>query len=261
MMLSCTAAAVEPIAHRGLLVHAPENTLANFTACLNLRLGFEFDVRRTKDGVLVCLHDDTVDRTTDGHGKVSDFSLADLSRLDAGSWFLPQFAGQRIPGIEGVLALIAAHPEAKVWCTVDMKADDERVEQDMIELARKHHVLNRLLFIGRTIDHPEVRRRLRQAAIDCHTAALATTRDDLVAAIEDHDSDWVYLRFVPEATDIAAIRKAGKKSIIAGANVAGEKRDAWHKSAAAGVDLILTDYPLELRQRLLLPGLQQAVRP
>ena len=48
------------VAHRGLLRHAPENTLANFRACLELRLGFEFDVARTKDGHLVCIHDDTL---------------------------------------------------------------------------------------------------------------------------------------------------------------------------------------------------------
>jgi len=54
------------VAHRGLLHHAPENTLAYFRACLELRIGFEFDVERTKDGQLVCVHDDTVDRTTNG---------------------------------------------------------------------------------------------------------------------------------------------------------------------------------------------------
>jgi glycerophosphoryl diester phosphodiesterase len=57
------------VAHRGLLHHAPENTLANFRACLELRLGFEFDVEQTKDGHLVCIHDGTVDRTTNGTGK------------------------------------------------------------------------------------------------------------------------------------------------------------------------------------------------
>ena len=64
------AVAAEPrpliVAHRGLLRHAPENTLANFRACLELRLGFEFDVQATKDGQLVCIHDGTVDRTTTG---------------------------------------------------------------------------------------------------------------------------------------------------------------------------------------------------
>ena len=62
------------VAHRGLLRHAPENTLANFRACLELRIGFEFDVERTKDNHLVCMHDNTVDRTTNGTGKVSELT-------------------------------------------------------------------------------------------------------------------------------------------------------------------------------------------
>ncbi len=83
------------VAHRGLLRHAPENTLANFRACLELRLGFEFDVQRTRDGQLVCIHDETADRTTNGTGTVSEMTLEQIRRLDAGKWFDPKFAGKR----------------------------------------------------------------------------------------------------------------------------------------------------------------------
>ena len=64
LLASVNLRAAEPpliVAHRGLLRHAPENTLANFRACFELRLGFEFDVERTKDGHLVCIHDSTAD--------------------------------------------------------------------------------------------------------------------------------------------------------------------------------------------------------
>src|SRR5947208_9922618 len=87
------------VAHRGLLRHAPENTLANFRACLELRLGFEMDVRRCRDGTLVCVHDASVDRTTDGRGAVANLALGELKALDAGSWFHPAFAGERIPTV------------------------------------------------------------------------------------------------------------------------------------------------------------------
>lgn len=72
------------VGHRGLLFNAPENTLASFAACLALQVGFEFDVDRTADGALVCVHDANVDRTTDGSGTVSDLTLAEIKRLDAG---------------------------------------------------------------------------------------------------------------------------------------------------------------------------------
>src|SRR5262245_16974714 len=75
------------VGHRGLMRHAPENTHAGFAACFHLRLGIELDIRRSKDGILVIMHDDDVKRTTNGKGKVSDLTLAGLKELDAGSWF------------------------------------------------------------------------------------------------------------------------------------------------------------------------------
>jgi glycerophosphoryl diester phosphodiesterase len=239
---------VTPVAHRGLLMHSPENTLPNFAACLHLQLGFEFDVRRSRDGQLVCVHDDTLDRTTNAKGPVRAKSLAELQQLDAGGWFAAEFRGTRIPTIDEVFKLIAAHPESQGLYTVDMKADDAKIEADVVTLAKQHGVLDRLLFIGRTIDHAEVRRRLREADAACHAAALANTREELAAAIAAADADWVYIRFVPTAGDIAAVRAAGKRTIIAGAKVVGIEQDHWMQATAAGVDAVLTDYPLEFRR-------------
>jgi glycerophosphoryl diester phosphodiesterase len=92
------------IAHRGSCQHAPENTLA---ACeLALEEGaqaLEFDAKLSADGVLVSIYDHTVDRTTDGTGRVDKLTAAELRRLDAGGRFSPKFAGQRIPLLEEVL--------------------------------------------------------------------------------------------------------------------------------------------------------------
>lgn len=243
---------IQPIAHRGLLLHSPENTLANFAACQHLRLGFEFDVRRSKDGALICLHDDTLDRTTNGKGPVTEKTSVELSALDAGSWFSPAFRGEKIPAIEQVFRLIKAYPNQTGVFTADMKGEDERIEQDVVELARDRGVLNQILFIGRAIDHPEVRARLRKADPKCHVAALAQTHDDLEKAIADRDSDWVYVRFVPSADDVQKIRAAGKQTIIAGVTVSGKETENWSLCIAAGVNAVLTDYPLEFRalQRL-----------
>jgi glycerophosphoryl diester phosphodiesterase len=241
---------IQPIAHRGLLMHSPENTLANFAACQHLRLGFEFDVRRSKDGTLVCLHDDTLDRTTNGKGPVTEKTLVELSSLDAGSWFSPAFRGEKVPTIEQIFRLIKAYPNQAGVFTADMKGEDEKIEQDMIQLARERGVLNQILFIGRAIDHPEVRARLRKADPKCHVAALAQTRDDLEKAIADRDSDWVYVRFVPTADDVKKIRGAGKQTIIAGAKVSGEETENWSLCIAAGVNAVLTDHPLEFRALL-----------
>lgn len=92
------------IAHRGASGHAPENTMAAFDKAVEMEADFfELDVQMSKDGHLVVIHDTTVDRTTDGTGAVKDLTLAELKRLDAGSWFGPEFAGERIPTLEEVL--------------------------------------------------------------------------------------------------------------------------------------------------------------
>ena len=92
------------IAHRGASGHAPENTLAAFKRALALGATFiETDLQLTRDARFVAIHDDTVDRTTNGQGKVHDQTLAVLRRLDAGSWFGSEFNGERIPTLEEIL--------------------------------------------------------------------------------------------------------------------------------------------------------------
>lgn len=96
--------AVLLIAHRGASGHAPENTLASFKKAVTLGATFiETDLQLTRDARLVAIHDDTVNRTTNGKGAVHDMTLADLRRLDAGSWFGSEFAGERIPTLDEVL--------------------------------------------------------------------------------------------------------------------------------------------------------------
>jgi glycerophosphoryl diester phosphodiesterase len=92
------------IAHRGASGHAPENTLAAFKKAVTLGATFiETDLQLTRDARLVAIHDETVNRTTNGKGAVHDMTLAELRRLDAGSWFGSEFAGERIPTLEEVL--------------------------------------------------------------------------------------------------------------------------------------------------------------
>jgi glycerophosphoryl diester phosphodiesterase len=92
------------IAHRGASGHAPENTLAAFRRAVALGASFiETDLHLSRDAHFVAIHDDTVNRTTNGQGKVHDLSLVDLRRLDAGSWFGSEFSGERIPTLEEIL--------------------------------------------------------------------------------------------------------------------------------------------------------------
>jgi glycerophosphoryl diester phosphodiesterase len=109
------------IAHRGFSGRYPENTLKAFEEALKLPIdAVELDVRRTKDGVLVVIHDETVDRTTNGKGKVRDLTWSEIQKLDAGSWKGKEFAGERIPRLEEALQLI----NARVVVFLEIKEPD-----------------------------------------------------------------------------------------------------------------------------------------
>lgn len=93
-------------AHRGASGYCPENTMLAFVKAVELGCdGIETDVQMTRDGVLVLIHDERVDRTTSGSGLVKDYSYAELCRLDAGVWYGAQFAGAKIPRAEELLLL------------------------------------------------------------------------------------------------------------------------------------------------------------
>ncbi len=108
------------IAHRGYSAIAPENTLASFRAASHEPVwGVEFDVHLSAEGIPMVIHDSTVDRTTNGRGKVAKKTVRQLQSLDAGSWFHPQFANERIPTLEQVLTLFSSLP---VTLFIEIKA-------------------------------------------------------------------------------------------------------------------------------------------
>jgi glycerophosphoryl diester phosphodiesterase len=92
------------IAHRGASGYAPENTLAAFRRAVTQGVTFiETDLQLTRDAHFVAIHDETVDRTTNGHGAVQHMTMAEIRRLDAGSWFASEYMSERVPALEDVL--------------------------------------------------------------------------------------------------------------------------------------------------------------
>jgi glycerophosphoryl diester phosphodiesterase len=112
------------IGHRGAAAHAPENTLAGLRRAKTLGCSWvEFDVRLAGDGALVLCHDPALDRTTSGSGRVSATSLAAIREYDAGSWFAPDFASERVPTLEEALLLAA---ELGLGADIEIKSDRGR---------------------------------------------------------------------------------------------------------------------------------------
>lgn len=105
------------IGHRGACAYAPENTLASFNLAVELGAdAVELDVKLTRDGVPIIMHDETVTRTTNGKGKVCDLTLAEFKELDAGSFKDSKYAGEPVPTLEEVFEAVAG----RVWINVEL---------------------------------------------------------------------------------------------------------------------------------------------
>lgn len=112
---------IKVVAHRGGVNWGPENTIACFQIAIQKGVDYiEMDVRQTKDGVFVLMHDKSVARTTNGSGQVKDYTLAALKELDAGSWYSEAFKGEKVPALREVLQAI----DGKVLPDLDFKAGD-----------------------------------------------------------------------------------------------------------------------------------------
>lgn len=125
-------------AHRGYSAKAPENTMAAFELALAAGAdGIELDVHLTKDGEIVVIHDDTLERTTNGTGRVDALTLAELKEFDAGSWFAPEFAGQSIPTLVEVLDLIK---NKDILLNVEVKTGIgfEQINEKLVALIDKY---------------------------------------------------------------------------------------------------------------------------
>lgn len=124
-------------AHRGDSANAPENTLAAFAHALALAVpSIELDVHPARDGTLMVIHDDTVDRTSDGSGRVCDMTVAELLRLDVGAKFGPAFIGERMPQLGEVLRRVAQTP-ARLNVEIKLSPAGMDVPQAVVRLLRQ----------------------------------------------------------------------------------------------------------------------------
>jgi len=133
------------IAHRGASAYAPENTLAAFTLAAEQQAdAIELDVDLTRDGHVVVMHDATIDRTTDGHGRVADLTLAEVRRLEAGAWKAAAFSGERVPLLEEVFEALGQ----RMLINVEIKGMSLRgsgIEAKVAALIEKHGLIDRAL--------------------------------------------------------------------------------------------------------------------
>ncbi|MCZ2261723.1 glycerophosphodiester phosphodiesterase [Isoptericola sp. QY 916] len=235
------------VAHRGASADAPQNTLAAIDLAGEVGAAMvEIDVHLSADGVPVVIHDGTVDATTDGTGEVRSRTRDELQGLDAGSWFGPEFAGQRIPTLAEVLDVVARHPGLGVLCEYKGRwsADDVAVTM-------------------RVLDDPGLDGRLIVQGFDPQTvAALRDVAPQVPRSLlVEHPREGLpallaALHAAAVSPGVALI--ADDPDLVPTAHAAGLRvfgwtandEPAWRTLVDAGVDGIITDRPAALRDWL-----------
>jgi glycerophosphoryl diester phosphodiesterase len=152
--------AIRVVGHRGAMALAPENTIAAFETAVRCGVdAIEFDVQRTADGVPVVIHDERLDRTTNGTGRVSDRRFDEIRALDAGAWFGEDFAGLRVPSLDDLLTWAGRQTvdlmlELKQPVPASGEPRDAELASAVLGAVRARGLLERTLFIS--FDHPTI---------------------------------------------------------------------------------------------------------
>ncbi|WP_308819747.1 glycerophosphodiester phosphodiesterase [Pseudonocardia alni] len=237
----------EVVAHRGASADAPENTLAAADEALAQRAdAVEVDVQRTADGHLVLVHDATLARTTDvarvfptrALSPVGAFTLAELRRLDAGSWFSPASAGERIP----TLGEFADRLHGRADLLVELK-DPARYPGMEKEVA--YEIDGRCGVVVQSFDH-DVMRSFAEAAPDVPAGWLFDGRPT-AAQLDDaaaHGVTQINPSF--EVVDAALVAEVAARGMQTGTYTV-DAPDDMRRIADTGVDRIITDRPAVLR--------------
>ncbi|WP_255455156.1 glycerophosphodiester phosphodiesterase [Nakamurella alba] len=240
------------IAHRGASAAAPENTLAAFELARTSGAHWlETDVQPTADDVPVLLHDDDVDRTTDGSGAVRELPAHDVAVLDAGSWFSGDFAGERVPELQQLLAAPAMTDDGRRLLLELKGAHTARQVGAVIEVLRASGLDDRVLLQSFEVDVLRIVRELlpgRDIGLlveDLHDDPVAVCRE-LGAVTYNPDHHRLLDRLVSSPDLVETLHAAGIAVMVYTADDPAH----WTALVAAGVDGIITNRPAELVQFL-----------
>lgn len=233
-------------AHRGFSGTAPENTMAAFEKALAAQAdGIELDVHLSRDGHLIVMHDEKVDRTTNGSGWIKDLTLAELKRLDNGSWFGKDYENETIPTLAEVLERVK---DSNLIVNIELKntlVPYSGLEQKVIREVERFRMEDRVILSSFRHDSLQVVKKMNPSI--------------QVGALYSYGmvDPWVYAGYV----GVDAIHPhflAATNDVIAGCHQHGIKvhpytvneEKEWKRLIRAGADAIITNFPDRLRQLL-----------
>jgi glycerophosphoryl diester phosphodiesterase len=237
------------IAHRGASGHAPENTLAAFLLAAEMGAdGIELDVHLSADGQAVVIHNDTVDATTDGVGRVSKMTCAELQALDAGGGVDPRFAGERIPTLQQVFDAVGQRVLINIEVKVEAGYHPPEQEAETVRLIEDNHMVDRVIVSSFS---PISLRRV-------HKLNPHIPLGFLYAKIEPAFLPWLIRRLYAPFSALHPHLSWVDERYMARARRRGLRVNVWTVNDASdmermrdlGVDGIITNYPDTLRDIL-----------
>ncbi len=235
------------VGHRGTKLFAPENTIAAFNKAIEMGArSIEMDVRMTRDGEFVIMHDPFVNRTTNGSGLVSRLTLADISKLDAGSWFSPEFAGEKVPTLREALRAI----KGRAGVDIDFKAGSD----NSVELITK--ILDEEGFNDGSLVTVFVRawNYVKMRPLPERYALRPHFQNARLAALAAHEDGVEIMGLRRRSFSFAAARAIADNGLMLFTNVMGgsDNENGYSDSLRAGARFIQTD-----RLDLLAPWLAE----
>jgi glycerophosphoryl diester phosphodiesterase len=234
------------IAHRGASAHAPENTLAAFRLAVEMGAKFvETDLQLTRDAKIVAMHDATVDRTTNGRGRVSKMSLVELRGLDAGVKFLSvdgkSYKGERVPTLDEILELART---ADVTFYLELKdVQGWGFEQSLVGALRRADAMKRVVVISFDWEKLATVRRIEPeltAGFLCEKPSMQLIEKAVALGAK---------QFMPSADRVTPeiIAAAHEAKLLVVVWTVNEIED-MSTLTAMGVDGIISDYPDRLNE-------------
>lgn len=238
--------------HRGAAGLAPENTLAAFRKALALGVdALEMDLHISRDGKVVVIHDETLDRVTDGRGNIADLTLEEIRRRDAGGKFAPAFRGERIPTLREVIEWVKASGDTRVRLDLEIKFGEgqegkpEDFEERVLEVVRQTAFVERVSVIS--FYHPSLD-KMKVLEAQIRTGLLAGGREapeDPVGLVRKYRADYYSPSFRQVTAEmVAASHEAGIPVVPWTVNEEAEMR----RLMILGIgtfpgDGIVTDFP------------------
>ena len=241
---------IEVVVHRGANFLAPENTLPSARAALKYGAEWiELDVRKSKDGVLYNLHDETLDRTTDGHGPIHLVTSSEIERLDAGSWFGPAFRGLKVPRIETMLDSL----KGKANVFFDVKKGTPVA--DLVKLVRaKGFEKNSFFWFADAKMVPEFVKLAPEMKIKVNASDIEGIKKWQAVCRPS------YVEIEPENITKNLVNYCYKNGILVMAAIQNGNEEAYKKAIQAQPDLVNIDQP-ELWARVVAESEGEYVAP